>query len=60
MSVLLFYALSTGVASVLTFLFLCLNVKSKSILNKVMNVCGKVVGEIQEHLKDKSKVRGDF
>ena len=25
-----------------------------------MNVCGKVVGEIQEHLKDKSKVRGDF
>ena len=24
--------------------------KSKNVLNKVMNVCGKVVGERQEHL----------
>ena len=35
--------------SVLTFSFLCwfggLNVKSKNILNKVVNVCGKVVCE---------------
>ena len=33
--------------SVLTFSFLCwfggLNVKSKNVLNKVVNVCGKVV-----------------
>ena len=38
----------------ITFLFLCwfgsLNVKSKNVLNKVVNVCGKVVGERQEHL----------
>ena len=38
---------------VLTFLFLCqfggLNVKSENVLNKVVNVCGKVVGERQEH-----------
>ena len=38
--------------SVLTFSFLCwfggLNVKSKNILNKVVNVCGKVVCERQE------------
>ncbi|MCB4773329.1 MAG: hypothetical protein LGB05_06880 [Sulfurovum sp.] len=49
---LLFYALS--IESVLTFSFLCwfggLNVKSKNVLNKVVNVCGKVVGERQEHL----------
>ena len=49
MSVLLLYALFTGVESVLTFLFLCwfggLNVKSKNVQNKVVNVCGKVVGE---------------
>ena len=42
------------IESVLTFLFLCwfvgLNVKSKSVLNKVVNVCGKVVGERQEQL----------
>ena len=41
------------VESVLTFSFLCwfggLNVKSKTFLNKVVNVCGKVVGERQEH-----------
>ena len=40
--------------SVLTFSFLWwfagLSVKSKNVLNKVMNVCGKVVGERQEHL----------
>ena len=44
----------TCIESVLTFSFLCwfggLNVKSKNILNKVVNVCGKVVGERQEHL----------
>ena len=28
-----------------------LNVKSKNVLNKVVNVCGKVVGERQEHLR---------
>ena len=58
MSVLLFYALSTGVilTSVLTFSFLCwfgiggLNVKSKNVLNKVVNACGKVVGERQEQV----------
>ena len=55
MSVLLFYAFSTGVVlnQFLTFSFLCwfggLNVKSKTFLNKVVNVCGKVVGERQEH-----------
>ena len=42
------------IESVLTFLFLCwfrgLNVKSKNVLNKVVNVCGKIVGERQEHL----------
>ena len=27
-----------------------LNVKSKNVLYKVVNVCGKVVGERQEHL----------
>ena len=36
------------IESVLTFSFLCwfggLNVKSKNVLNKVVNVCGKVVG----------------
>ena len=41
------------IESVLIFLFLCwfggLNVKSKSVLNKVVNVCGKVVGERQEN-----------
>ena len=51
MSVLLFYALSTGVVvnQFLTFSFLCwfggLNVNSKNVLNKVVNVCGKVVGK---------------
>ena len=51
MSVLLLYALCTScIESILTFSFLCLNVKSKNILHKVVNVCGKVVGEIQEHL----------
>ena len=42
------------IESVLTFSFLCwfggLNVKSKNVLNKVVNVCGRVVGERQEHL----------
>ncbi len=42
------------IESVLTFSFLCwfggLNVKSKNVLNKVVNVCGKVVGERQEQL----------
>ena len=42
------------IESVLTFLFMCwfggLNVKSKNVLYKVVNVCGKVVGERQEHL----------
>ena len=55
MLVLLFYALSTGVVSnQFSVSFLCwfggLNVKSKNVLNKVVNVCGKVVGERQEHL----------
>ena len=40
--------------SVLTLSFQCwfggLNVKSKNVLNKVVNVCGKVVGEKQEQL----------
>ena len=31
-------------------LFGGLKVKSKNVLNKVVNVCGKVVGERQEHL----------
>ena len=38
----------------LTFSFLCwsggLNVKNKNVLNKVVNVCGKAVGERQEQL----------
>ena len=42
------------IESVLTFSFLCWfggwNVKSKNVLNKVVNVCGKVVGERQEQL----------
>ena len=42
------------IESVLIFLFLCwfggLNVKSKNVLNKVVNVCGKDMGERQEHL----------
>ena len=42
------------IESVLTFSFLCwfggLNVKSESVLNKVVNMCGKVVGERQEQL----------
>ena len=42
------------IESVLTFSFLCwfggLNVKSKNVLNKVMNVCDKVVGERPEQL----------
>ena len=36
------------------FLFLCwfggLNVKSKNVLNIVVNVCGKIVGERQEQV----------
>ena len=40
--------------SVLTFSFQCwisgLNVKSNNVLNKVVNVCGNVVGERQELL----------
>ena len=31
-------------------LFGGLKVKSQNVLNKVVNVCGKVVGERQEHL----------
>ena len=42
------------IESVLTFSFLCwfggLNVKRQKVLNKVVNVCGKVVGERQEQL----------
>ena len=42
------------IGPVLTFSFLCwfggLNVKSKTVLNKVVIVCGKVVGERQKHL----------
>ena len=38
----------------LTFSFLCwfggLNVKSKNVLNKVVNVCGKAAGERKEQL----------
>ena len=51
MSVLLFYALSTGVVLNLFQHFRScagfkgvLNVKSKNVLNKVVNVRGKVVG----------------
>ena len=42
------------IESVLTFSLQCwfegLNVKSKNVLNKVVNVCGKVVGERQKQL----------
>ena len=42
------------IESVLTFGFLCwfggLSVKDKSVLNRVVNVCGKVVGEKQVRL----------
>ena len=42
------------IESVLTFSFLCwlggLNVKSKNVLNKVVNLCGKAVGERQGQL----------
>ena len=42
------------IESVLTFSFQCwfggLNVKSRNVLNKVETVCGKAVGERQEHL----------
>ena len=42
------------IESVLTFSFLFwfggLNVKSENVLNKVVNVCGKVVGKKQEQL----------
>jgi len=42
------------IESVLTFGFVCwfggLNVRNKSVLNKVVNVCGRVVGEKQESL----------
>ena len=31
--------------------------KSKNVLNKVVNVCGKVVGERQEHLSQLHKRR---
>ena len=53
MSVLAFYALSAGVvSSVLTFSFLCwfggLDVKSRNVLNKVVNVGGKAAGEKRE------------
>ena len=55
MSLLLFYALSTRVVlnQFLTFSFLGwvggVSVKSKNVLSKVGNVCGKVVDERQEH-----------
>ena len=46
------YFLPEFTESVLTFSFLCWfggsNVKRKNVLNKVVNVCGKVVGERQE------------
>jgi hypothetical protein len=42
------------IESVLTFGFLCwfggLSVKNKNVLNRVVNVCGKVVGESQMSL----------
>ena len=42
------------IESVLTFGFLCwfggLSVKNKNVLNRVVNVCGKVIGERQESL----------
>jgi hypothetical protein len=42
------------IESVLTFGFLCwfggLNVKNRNVLNRVVNVCGKVVGESQTSL----------
>ena len=54
-SVLLFYHFYWScIESVLTFSFQCwfggLNVKSRNVLNKVETVCGKAVGERQEHL----------
>ena len=55
MSVLLFYARSTGVVlnkflHFVPVLVWRLECKSKNDLNKVVNVCGKVMGERQEHL----------
>ena len=32
--------------------------KSRNVLNKVVNVCGKVVGERQEHLNQLYEQRG--
>ena len=44
------------IESVLTFLFLCwfggLSVKSKNVLNKVVNVCGKTAGKKQKTLSE--------
>ena len=49
-----FFFNQSCIESVLTFSFLCwfegLNVKSKNVLNKVVNVCGKGVGERQVQL----------
>ena len=51
------------IESVLTFSWLCWfgglnqNVKSKNVLNKVVNVCGKVVGERQSQLCERRVVR---
>ena len=61
MSVLLFYAFYWScIELVLTFSFLYLfgglHVKSKNVLNKVVTVCGKVVGERQEQLYERCVV----
>ena len=44
------------IESVLTFGFLCwyggLSVKNKTLLDRVVNVCGKVIGEKQESLRE--------
>ena len=44
------------IESVLTFSFICwfgnLTVKNKNVLDRVVNVCGKIVGERQDSLKE--------
>ena len=44
------------IESILTFSFICwfenLSLKSKNVLNRIVNVCGKVVGESQESLRE--------
>ena len=54
------------IESVITFSFVCwygsLNVKNKNVLNRLVNVCGKIVGEKQESMnvlyEKRVKVKG--